>query len=134
MFSGIHHLTFVVADLGATVTAYEQKLGIGPFQHSELPSRGVVTARVQVGETWIVLVSPKNTDGAVGQYLAANGEGLLFLSFGVDDLDKAIGDLEKRGTQVSEKRVGICDWRIAELETRSELKVNCHLTEVGQCR
>lgn len=132
MLKNIHHLTFVVADLDATVSAYENKLGVGPFQYDDLPGRGVATARVKVGDIWIVLVSPQHDEGEVARHLEMHGEGLLLMSFGVDDLDKAIDDLAERGTRSGEKRIGICDWEVADLDTLSDLKVNCHLTQADE--
>lgn len=129
VLKNIHHLTFVVEDLEGAVSAYQRKLGLEPFQYDELKSRGVTTARVKVGDVWIVLVSPQDDDSEVAMHLAANGEGLLLMSFGVDDLDQAIADLATRGTSASERRIGLDDWKIADLDTAAELKVNCHLTQ-----
>jgi methylmalonyl-CoA/ethylmalonyl-CoA epimerase len=129
VLKNIHHLTFVVADLDAAVSAYRSKLGLEPFQYDELPSRSVITARVKVGDVWIVLVSPQDDDSDVARHLAVNGEGLLLMSFGVDDLDQAIADLATRGTTASERRIGLDDWQIADLDTAADLKVNCHLTQ-----
>ena len=129
VLKNIHHLTFVVADLDAAVAAYQSKLGLEPFQYDELPGRGVTTARVKVGDVWIVLVSPQDDVSDVALHLAANGEGLLLMSFGVDDLDQAITDLAARGTIAGERRVGLDDWQIADIDTAAELKVNCHLTQ-----
>ena len=129
VLKNIHHLIFVVAGLDATVSAYQNKLGLGPFQYDELPDRGVTTARVQVGDVWIVLVSPQDDDSDVARDLAANGEGLLLMSFGVDDLDQAITDLAAWGTTAGERRVGLDDWQIADIGTAAELKFNCHLTQ-----
>jgi methylmalonyl-CoA/ethylmalonyl-CoA epimerase len=131
VLKNIHHLTFVVADLDAAVSAYERKLGLEPFLYDELPSRGVTTARVKVGDVWIVLVSPQDDDSDVARHLAVNGEGLLLMSFGVDDLEQAVADLAARGTRASARRVGVDDWQIADIDTLAELKVNCHLTQSG---
>lgn len=129
----IHHINFIVADLETAVDAYQKLLGLGPFEYETLPERGVMTARVQVGEAWIVLVSPQHNDCVAGRYLAAHGEGFFLLSFGVDDLDRAMAELEKRGavSGKQEARAGILDWQIADLETEESLGVRFHLTDTG---
>ncbi len=127
----IHHLNFIVVDLDAAVLAYQNRLGLGPFRRDELPERGVATARVKVGETWIVLVSPQCGDCDVARYLASHGEGFFLMSFGVDDLDQAIGELAERGTDAGEPRQGLSNWRVADLHTDAELGVQCHLTQEG---
>ncbi len=125
----IHHLNFVVADLDAAVTAYQGRLGVGPFQRDDLPDRGVSTARAKIGDTWIVLVSPQRDDCEIARYLETHGEGFFLMSFGVDDLDQAIGELEKRGTVAGDKRMGLCDWQVVDLKTEAELGVRFHLTQ-----
>jgi len=132
VLKNIHHLNFVVADLDAAVLRYKDGLGLGPFQRDDLPDRGVSTARVKIGDVWIVLVSPRRDDCDVARYLEAHGEGFFLMSFGVDDLDQAIGELAKRGTEAGDKRVGLSDWQVADLDTELRLGIKCHLTEVRQ--
>lgn len=129
ILKNIHHLNFVVADLDAAVLRYQDGLSLGPFLREDLPDRGVSTARVQIGEVWIVLVSPQRDDCDVARYLAAHGEGFFLMSFGVDDLDRAIGELAKRGTAAGAKRAGLSDWQVADLDTESRLGIKCHLTQ-----
>ncbi len=131
VIKNIHHLTFVVENLDVAVSAYEEKLGLGPFQYDDLPGRGVSTARIRLAETWIVLVSPNTEDGEVARHLAAHGEGLLLMSFGVDDLDEAIASLVERGTGIGDTRNGLLDWQVADIESEPDLKVNCQLTKAG---
>ena len=130
VLKNIHHLNFVVADLDAAMLRYQDGLGLGPFLRDDLPDRGVSTARVRIGEVWIVLVSPQREDCDVARYLAAHGEGFFLMSFGVDDLDQAIGELAKRGTEAGAKRAGLSDWQVADLDTESRLGIKCHLTQV----
>ena len=128
----IHHINFIVADLDAAVQAYQEVLGIGPFEYAELPERGVSTARVRVGEVWIVLVSPQCEDSVAGRYLAAHGDGFFLMSFGVDNLDQAMAELAQRGALPADRtaHAGILDWRVADLETEDSLGVRFHLTQV----
>ena len=125
----IHHLNFVVADLDVAVANYQDRLGIGPFEREDLPGRSVSTARTKVGGVRIVLVAPDNEECEVGRYLAANGEGFFLLSFGVDNLDAAIAELAERGTAAGEKRAGLCDWQVVDLDTESDLGIKFHLTQ-----
>jgi len=129
----IHHINFIVAELDAAVRAYEDTLGIGPFQYEELPERGVSTARVRVGEVWIVLVSPQRENSVAGRYLAAHGDGFFLMSFAVDNLDQAMAELARRGALPADRaaHAGILDWRVADLETEDRLGVRIHLTQVN---
>lgn len=127
----VHHINFIVADLAAAVQAYENILGIGPFEYEQLPKRGVSTARARVGEVWIVLVSPHSEDSVAGRYLDAHGEGFFLMSFGVDNLDHAIAELAHRGAVPADRVVhtGILDWQVTDLDTEDSLGVRFHLTQ-----
>jgi methylmalonyl-CoA/ethylmalonyl-CoA epimerase len=128
----VHHINFIVADLDAAVQAYQNTLGIGPFEYEELPERGVSTARVRVGEVWIVLVSPQCENSVAGRYLEAHGDGFFLMSFGVDNLDQAMVELAQRGALPADRtaHAGILDWRVADLETEDSLGIRFHLTQV----
>ena len=128
----IHHINFIVAELDAAVQAWENTLGIGPFEYEELPERGVSTARVRVGDVWIVLVSPQRENSVAGRYLAAHGDGFFLMSFGVDNLDQAMTELARRGALPADRKAhaGILDWQVADLETEDSLGVRFHLTQV----
>ena len=132
VLKSVHHINFIVADLDATVQAYQSKLGLGPFDYEELPERGVLTARIQIGDVWIVLVSPRSKDSVAAQHLAAHGEGFFLLSFGVDNLDQAMAELAERGAlpDGTAVRPGIFDWQVADLETEHDLGVRFHLTQI----
>jgi methylmalonyl-CoA/ethylmalonyl-CoA epimerase len=128
----IHHINFIVADLDTAVEAYRDMLGLGPFEYEELPGRGVATARVRIGDVWLVLVSPRSEDSPAARYLEANGEGFFLMSFGVDDLDQAMAELARRGALPADSaaRTGILDWQVAGLETEHSLGAKFHLTQV----
>jgi len=128
----VHHINFIVAELDAAVQAWEDTLGIGPFEYEELPERGVSTARVRVGEVWIVLVSPQRENSIAGRYLKAHGDGFFLMSFGVDNLDQAMVELARRGALPADStaHAGLLHWRVADLETEDSLGVRFHLTQV----
>jgi methylmalonyl-CoA/ethylmalonyl-CoA epimerase len=127
----VHHINFIVADIDAAVEAYRNTLGLGPFEYEQLPDRDVVTARVLVGDVWIVLVSPQREDSVAGRYLSDHGEGFFLMSFGVEDLDLAVAELTQRGAMPadSESRSGLLGWRVADLETEDSLGVRFHVTQ-----
>ena len=131
VLNSVHHINFIVADLDVAVKAYQDMLGLGPFEYEELPERGVSTARIRVGAVWIVLVSPRSNDSVAAHYLEAHGEGFFLLSFGVDNLEQAIVELAQRGTLPVDRtaRPGILNWQVADLETEDSLGVRFHLTQ-----
>lgn len=132
ILKSVHHINFIVADLDRAVERYRKILGLESFEFEELPERGVATARVQIGDVWLVLVCPRRAGTVADKYLEEHGEGFFLLSFGVDDLDQAMTHFASRGIipADSEARLGIMDWRVADLDSRGILGVNLHLTEL----
>ncbi len=129
----IHHINFIVSDLEDSVAKYSRILNLGPFDFDSLPDRGARTARVKLGESWLVLVCPTRLDSVPGQFLAAHGEGFFLLSFGVSDLEAALKHYEIAGIVElgSKVRSGLMDWRVFDLQTEEALGVKFHLTEVN---
>jgi methylmalonyl-CoA/ethylmalonyl-CoA epimerase len=128
----IHHINFIVADLDAAVDAYQRTLGLGPFEYEELEERDVKTARVRIGDSWIVLVSPRSKDSPAAHYLKTHGEGFFLMSFGVDNLDQAMAELTGQDalTAGAKTRTGILGWQVADLDTEDSLGAKFHITEV----
>ena len=127
----IHHINFLFEDLDAAVARFEVLFGAGAFHYENLESRGVRTARTKVGETWFVLVSPTGSDSVPARHLQTHGEGFFLISFGVDDLERAIDTLAEGGEPPLSAaiRAGLDRWRIADLPADQTLGVQVQLTE-----
>lgn len=127
----IHHINFIVRDVDRAVKAYEDHLGIDNFVFEDLSKRGVRTARVALGSSWLVLVAPTRRDSAPARFLEENGEGFLLLSLGVSDLESALEAYDNRHgvCKRTEMRKGLMDWRVADLDTKQDLGVMFHFTE-----
>lgn len=112
---GIHHLTFVVRDLDASVRRWSSLLG-APREVATLASRDVRTARFDIGSAHIVLVQPVGDQGEPARVLRERGEGLLLVSLGVTDPDAILSELQRRGVEADgAERVGLSGWRVQDL-------------------
>lgn len=113
----IHHINFIVKDLDAAIAKYKVILGGGEFVKDELAGRGVITARVALGEQWIVLVQPTDENSVPGKYLAEHGEGFFLLSLEVGDMRAAVERVEAEGLVVTSEsdRKGLLDWWVRDL-------------------
>ena len=129
----IHHVNFIVADLEVSIAEYQRRLGLGAFEIEDLSARGVRTARINLGGTWLVLVSPIRADSVPGRFLEMQGEGFFLLSFGVRDLENALKFYEANGSLApgAAIRNGVMDWRVIDLQTQEALGARFHLTEVN---
>ena len=131
MISHIHHLNFLVRDLDAAVHSYQTLLGLGEFQFDELPQRKVNTARIRLGQTWLVLVQPTDQDSVPARHLAEHGEGFFLLSLATDDLDETLQKIEQQGGVIdpARRRTGLDGWQIADLEPTQFQGIQLQLTE-----
>jgi len=118
----IHHVNLLVRDIERAKRQYGAKFNID-FIDEPLPSRGVITSRFGVGESWIVLVQPI-AEGEPMRQLRERGEGLFLLSLGVAQAEDAVPahfhDDSHTAGALSEVRDGISGWRIADFEVAGE--------------
>jgi len=127
----IHHINFIVKDLDAAISRYKAILGSNEFIKDELPNRGVVTARIALGEQWIVLVQPTEPDSLPGQYLEENGEGFFLMSLAVDDMHSVITQLMQAGISPTSEtdRKGLLNWWVRDLNIENTLGAHLQLCE-----
>lgn len=120
----VHHVNLLVRDIESAKRAYRANFNID-FIDESLPSRGVLTSRFRVGESWVVLIQPI-AEGEPMRQLRERGEGLFLLSLGVAQAEGAVpasfhDDTHNAGA-LSEVRDGISRWRIADFEVAGEPK------------
>lgn len=127
----IHHVNFLVRDIDEAEARYRAMLGLGAALREELSSRGVLTARFQIGESWLVLVQPTSEEGEPARHLREHGEGFFLISFGVDDLDAAMERAKQAGGKFSSaaSRRGIENWRAIDFDSETTYGAIVQLTE-----
>lgn len=132
--SRVHHINFIVRDLAVAAERFERLLGepAGPVE--TLAGRGVELVRFRVGETWIVLVCPRDPDSVPGRHLAEHGEGFFLLSCQVPDVAAAAADLESAGFTVLQDRPrqGLDDWRVMDVDPDDLFGISFQLVESGE--
>ena len=95
-----------------------------------MPGRSVITARFQLGDSWLVLVQPTSDEGEPARLLREHGEGFMLLSLAVGDLDGAIEATNSAGGQVGPERAGLEGWRVADLAITDTFGAQLQLCEV----
>jgi hypothetical protein len=85
------------------------------FIDEPLPSRGVLTSRFSLGDSWFVLVQPV-AEGEPMRQLRERGEGLFLLSFGVAQTERPARDGVYSFDASAEVREGISGWRVVDLK------------------
>lgn len=145
MISHLHHINFIVRDLDAAVARYATVLGLNDFIVDALDQRSVITARIKIGETWLVLVQPIGDNSEPARYLRKFGEGFFLLSFATADIDHHFaqldtlldtsGDLPTDNNNIDttscEARQGLDDWTVADLPMSAFFGAQLQLTQEG---
>jgi methylmalonyl-CoA/ethylmalonyl-CoA epimerase len=131
MITHIHHINFIVKDLDSAVAQYSKMLGVSAFTFDSLATRAVKTARVKLGDTWLVLVQPINEVSEPARYLRENGEGFFLISLGTDDLENQLENWQRHSQQTIavSRRHGLENWSIADLPPNDFFGVQVQLTE-----
>ena len=106
-----HHVGLIVRDVDG-VAEYYESLGIGPFLPLAIDVvkrefRGKTISGVElkikmahVGSTRIEIIQPVAGGGPWREFLDRHGEGCAHVAFVVDDINKAIDEMVKRGMNI----------------------------------
>lgn len=127
----IHHLGIAVESLEKAVPVFEMLLGHPPDVTEEVEDQKVRIAVFQVGESRIELLEASSADSPIARFINKRGPGIHHLALSVDNLPKALGDLEQRGIKLinSTPRRGAGGELIAFLHPSSTASVLVELLE-----
>lgn len=95
----IDHICFAVRDLAKARIPYEHDLGLEPALEYTSKKEGIKVVRYYVGEVAVELMEPTSPDTDVGRFIEKKGEGFFLISYRVDDAEKALGELKKKGVR-----------------------------------
>jgi methylmalonyl-CoA/ethylmalonyl-CoA epimerase len=94
----IDHICIAVKDLAQARQAWEPLLGKAKPDETYVDEREKINvARYWVGEVGFELMESTADDGEVAKFIAKRGEGLMLVSFNVDNTRQAVAELQGRG-------------------------------------
>lgn len=127
--SHIEHIGIAVANLDEAIAYYQDTLGLKCYAVEEVADQKVKTAFFKVGDTKIELLESTDPEGPIGKFIEKKGPGVHHLAFAVDNVNKALTDVEAKGVRLidKEKRKGAEGLSIGFLHPKSTLGV---LTEL----
>lgn len=97
----IDHLCVAVKDIEQARKMWEPFLGrSGPDEVYVDASEKIRVARYYIGEVGFELMESTEPDGEVAKFIAKRGEGIMLISFQVDNTREAIAELEAKGYSV----------------------------------
>ncbi len=128
MMEKVDHIGIAVKDLQATLSFYEQVLGLQVEQKWE---RGTsLGAFVKLGEVEIELLENKDPNSAIARHINKRGEGFQHIAFKVNNIKKAMETLKEAGIPFIEgPRPGARGSQVAFMHPKNTYGVLMELVE-----
>lgn len=130
MILRIDHIGIAVKDVEEAAKLYTDTLGLELEDIEVVAHRNVRVAIIPVGENKIELLEPTGPDSKLAKFLENRGEGLHHLALQVDDIEKVLEELKKKGIPLidEEPGIGAHQTRVAFLDPKGT-KILLEMTE-----
>lgn len=101
MFSRIRAVHVAVKSVDEAVKEFSDKFDLTPSRSGEMPELGIRNALLPLGEAFIEFIEPLDPEkGPLAQFLKNRGEGVYMMAWEVEDLEKTIQTLQKKGIRL----------------------------------
>jgi methylmalonyl-CoA/ethylmalonyl-CoA epimerase len=109
LLTRIDHVGIAVRDLGAATEFYTATFGLVLAGRETNDAQGVREAMLYVadapgGASYVQLLEPLAPETPVGKFLAARGEGVHHVGYGVTDVEAAVAQLRDQGLRMVDER------------------------------
>lgn len=101
--SHIEHIGIAVKNLETSIPFYEEILGLSCYSIEEIKDQKVRTAFFKIGETKLELLEATSPESPVAKFIEKRGEGIHHIAFAVDDINKSLQDVERKGVRLIDK-------------------------------
>lgn len=131
MIKKVDHIGIAVKSIEEARKFYEEVLGLKVTGIEEVKEQKVKTAFIPVGESEIELLESTSEDGPIAKFIEKRGEGIHHIALQVDDIEKALEELKKKGIQLIDEvpRYGAGGAKIAFVHPKSAHGVLLELCE-----
>jgi len=109
LLTRIDHVGIACRDLDASIELYTTLFGLTVAGRETNEAQGVREAMLHVadgpaGSSYVQLLEPLGPDTPVGKFLAARGEGVHHIGYGVADVAAALEQLREDGVRLVDER------------------------------
>ena len=109
MITRIDHVGIAVRDLETSIEFYTTTFGLTVAGRETNEAQGVREAMLYVadapgGASYVQLLEPLADETPVGKFLAARGEGVHHVGYGVEDVTQALTELREQGIRLVDER------------------------------
>jgi methylmalonyl-CoA/ethylmalonyl-CoA epimerase len=129
----IDHISIAVNNLDAARALWEPLLGKSKPDDAYVDEpEKIRVARYWIGEVGFELMESTSPDGAVARFIEKHGEGIMLISFSVDNTRSAVTELREKGYPLIPDAQGkiIRSFRYGEFAFVHPNKLNGVLTEI----
>lgn len=131
----LHHVGIVVSNIQDSLGELEKYF---TFESTSIPtlvgSQKVNVCFLKVGQPYIELIEPASNDSPVTSFLNKNGGGFHHLCFEVDNIHKAVDEMEKKGARVVVKPVTGFENRLIAFVMLNVKNTKCNLIEFAEAK
>jgi methylmalonyl-CoA/ethylmalonyl-CoA epimerase len=129
----INHIAILVDDLDATISFWQDALGLELTHTEDVPGEQAIIAFLPTGDSEIELVQPTTEDSGLARYLSKRGPGMHHICLEVDDIDGMLAQLKAKGIQLinDEPKVGTDGRKYAFVHPKSAHGVMVELYELN---
>jgi|FaiFalDrversion2_1042247.scaffolds.fasta_scaffold03346_2 methylmalonyl-CoA/ethylmalonyl-CoA epimerase len=101
----LDHITIAVRDAEEAARRWQEALGLPIVgRYRDDGGEKIEVVQLRAGEVLIELTAPTAADSEVQRFLDRRGEGVMLLSFRVDDAAAALDELRQRGAPVIDQQ------------------------------
>jgi methylmalonyl-CoA/ethylmalonyl-CoA epimerase len=101
----LDHIGIVVKDMDEALSRYQNMLGLKLIKIGVIEDKkiGLKLGLLPIGDKFIELIQPVDPEHRCAKFLKEHGEGLFHLSIFVEDYEKEVSELRKKGYKVTEE-------------------------------
>ncbi|MDQ7796763.1 MAG: methylmalonyl-CoA epimerase [Spirochaetia bacterium] len=127
----LDHIGIAVEKIDAALPVWEGILSLPLHGIEEVADQKVKTAFMPIGESEIELLESTDSEGPIGKFLAAKGQGVHHLAFRVANIEAALAELKAKGVRLIDEtpRYGAGGARIAFIHPKATGGVLVELCE-----
>jgi methylmalonyl-CoA epimerase len=131
VFKKVAHVGIAAKNLKEASQRFRDLLDAEESPGQPVSSENVNVAMFEIGGTKVELIESRGPSSAIAKFIEKKGEGIHHISFEVDDLEKELVRLGRKGFQVVDgyPRVGAEGFRVAFLHPKT---TNGVLVELSQ--
>lgn len=104
MVKKVDHIGIAVKNLEEALKFYEGVLGLKAAGMETVEEQKVTVAFLPIGDTEVELLESTTEDGPISKFIAKNGEGIQHVAYKVDDVEKAIREMNEKGIRMIDEK------------------------------